>query len=281
MQADYTISWLTIPDDDQLAQLLVRIQEARASHRQQDAIRLCREFIKKVEAHGQHAHQGIIACQLGEIFRLLGPHHYQDALEAFGQARMHFTLAGGQPGGLRNEGIAYWSMGMVLEHLPGEWSTALRHYQSALGCIEQELDEAETRSSLPKADRDQLFKDLKSIHVLLKKDHETLLRHETLGDPKIVGLLNRLADTEDRLASTEKRLHELTDKLEQLLIRTEKASMLAAKAAEQAMYSARAAGAAQNAIDAISRKTTLAARLIEAAVQRLEALQAKPAEPTE
>jgi len=283
MHPDHTLDWLDSTADDRTTQLLPQIKEARLEHRYQQASRLCLNFIQQADEQSQHAELGLVYCQLGEIYRLQGVHYYREAADAFDKARVHLTLAG-KPASNRNKGIAYWSQAIVLEQMPGQWNTALRHYQSGLDCIEHELDRTKSSSSLPQSKRAKLLQELGEISKLLSEDYDRLLEQQVLGDPKMVALTRKLAAAEERITAAGQRLKALadqnTDMLAQLQLlvttmttaaeKAEEAALVATKATEQAYFAARAAGTASDAADSASRKTTSAANRIESATSRIE-----------
>jgi tetratricopeptide (TPR) repeat protein len=270
MEREHTLRWLDRTSDDHTSQALSQIQEEWDAHNYPKALRLCEHLIKRAEELQQHASQGLAYCHIGETYRLMGIQHYQDAVEAFGRARVHFSLDGTSASN-RNKGIAYWSLAMVLEQLPGHWNNALRFYQSALDTIQRELDETKSQSAPPRADRAHLVRELGAIQHLVAEDQENLLRQQTMGDPKIIGLMRQLVAAEHRFQQAEERVREMIE-------RAEKAAVVATKATQHAYYAARAARAVQTASDSVSRQALHAARHVDQAIilmdqsaQRLQA----------
>jgi tetratricopeptide (TPR) repeat protein len=262
MEREHALQWLDREPNDPTSQALVQIQEEWNANHFPAAIRLCEHLVKRAEELQQHDSQGIAYCYLGETYRLMGIHQYQNAVEAFGKARVHFSLDG-TPASNRNKGIAYWSLAMTLEQLPSHWNDALRYYQSALDTIERELDEIRSQSAPPRSHRARLVQELGDIRQLIAEDQENLLRQQTMGDPKIVGLMRQLVAAEHRFQEAEKRVIELVE-------RTEKAALVATKATQHAYFAAQAANAVQTASDSVSRKALHAARHINRAVDQLE-----------
>jgi tetratricopeptide (TPR) repeat protein len=188
MEREHTLQWLDRTSDDRTVQVLSQIEQEWDGHHYPEAIRLCEHLIKRAEELQQHVGQGLAYCYLGETYRLMGVQHHQDAIEAFGKARVHFSLEG-TPASIRNKAIAYWSLAMVLEQLPARWNDALRYYQSAVDTIQRELDEVRSQSTPPRTDRARLTRELGEIRHLISEDQESLLRQQTMGDSKIVGLV--------------------------------------------------------------------------------------------
>jgi tetratricopeptide (TPR) repeat protein len=262
MEREHTLQWLDLKSDDRTGQVLSQIQQEWDGHHYPEAIRLCEHLIKRAEELQQHTGQGLAYCYLGETYRLMGVQHHQDAVEAFGKARVHFSLEG-TPASNRNKSIAYWSLAMVLEQLPARWNDALRYYQSALDTIQRELDEIQSQSAPPRTDRARLARQLSDIRHLISEDQESLLTQQTMGDSKIVGLVRQLIAAERRFAEAEERVKELVE-------RAEKAAIVATKATEQAYYAARAAQAVRTASDSTSRQALHAARHVDQAIKLMD-----------
>lgn len=262
MEREHTLQWLDRTSDDRTGQVLSQIELEWDGHHYPEAIRLCEHLIKRAEELQQHAGQGLAYCYLGETYRLMGVQHHQDAVEAFGKARVHFSLEG-TPASNRNKAIAYWSLAMVLEQLPARWNDALRYYQSAVDTVQRELDEVRSQSAPPRTDRARLARELGEIRHLISEDQESLLRQQTMGDSKIVGLVRQLISAERRFAEAEQRVQEL-------VLRAEKAAIVATKATEQAYYAARAAQAVQTASDSTSRQALHAARHVDQAIKLMD-----------
>jgi prefoldin subunit 5 len=262
MEREHTVQWLDQKSDDRTVQVLSQVQQEWDGHHYPEAIRLCEHLVKRAEELQQHTGQGLAFCYLGETYRLMGVQHHQDAVEAFGKARVHFSLDG-TPASNRNKSIAYWSLAMVLEQLPARWNDALRYYQSALDTIQRELDEIQSQSAPPRTDRVRLARELSDIRQLISEDQESLLRQQTMGDSKIVGLVRQLVAAERRFAEAEERVKELVE-------RAEKAAIVATKAAEQGYYAARAAQAVRTASDSTSRQALHAARHVDQAINLMD-----------
>jgi tetratricopeptide (TPR) repeat protein len=262
MEREHTLQWLDQKSDDRTGQLLSQIQQEWDGNHYPEAIRLCEHLIKRAEELQQHANQGLAYCYLGETYRLMGVQHHQDAVEAFGKARVHFSLDG-KPASNRNKSIAYWSLATVLEQSPARWNDALRYYQSAIDTIQRELDEIQSQSASPKTDRARLTRELSDIHHLITEDQENLLRQQTMGDSKIVGLVRQLTAAEQRFGEAEERVKELVE-------RAEKAAIVATKATQHAYSAARAAQAVRTASDSTSRQALHAARHVDQAIKLMD-----------
>jgi len=262
MEREHALQWLDQESDDPTGHALMQIREEWNANHYPEAIRLGEHLVKRAEELQQHGSQGIAYCYLGETYRLMGIHQYQNAVEAFGKARVHFSLDG-TPASNRNKGIAYWSLAMTLEQLPSHWNDALRYYQSALDTVQRELDEIRSQSAPPRSHRARLVQELSEVRHLIAEDQENLLRQQTMGDPKIVGLMRQLVAAEQRFQEAEQRVSELVE-------RTEKAALVATKATQHAYFAAQAAKAVQNASDSASRQALHAARHIGRAVDQLE-----------
>jgi tetratricopeptide (TPR) repeat protein len=262
MEREHTLQWLDHESDDRTGQVLSQVRQEWDGHHYPEAIHLCEHLIERAEELQQHLGQGLAYCYLGETYRLMGVQHHQDAVEAFGRARVHFSLDGTAASN-RNKSIAYWSLAMVLEQLPARWNDALRYYQSALDTIQRELEEVQSQSASPRNDRARLARQLTDIQHLVREDQANLLRQQTMGDSKLVGLVRELAATEHRLGEAEERIKELVE-------RAEKAAIVATKATEQAYYAARAAQAVRTASDSTSRQALHAARHIDQLIKLMD-----------
>lgn len=262
MEREHTLQWLDRASDDLTSQALPQIQNAWDAHQYSQALRLCEHLITRANELQQHDSQGLGACYLGETYRLMGTHHYQDAVEAFGRARVLFSL-GGSPASNRNKGVAYWSLAMVLEQISGHWNDALRFYQAALDTVHSELDEIQSQSAPPRANRARLVGELSRIQQLITEDQENLLRQQAMGDPKIIGLMRQLAAAEHRFQEAEERVRKMVE-------RVEKAAVVATQATQHAYYAARAAQAVQTASDSASRQALRSARHVDQAVKLME-----------
>ena len=267
---DYTLGWLDrqwLDDkkaDEPVKRLWQQVQEARDANDDDKAISLCQRFLKRTDSSPDHAVLGLVYCYLGETYRRMGIHRCQEAADAFGNARLHFTLDGNRVASGRNRGIAYWSMAIVYESLPDKWNTALRYFQSASQSIEETSKLARERNL------DDLAKELGEIGRLIDEDHDALQWQQAAGDPRVQALANTLVATEARLEELAARgdqllekVTNLSDQLSDLTAKTlrsaEKATLESIDAAKQALYAARAAGGAQKAADSTSRKIGKAA----------------------
>lgn len=257
---DYTLRWLKIQEDKRTIQLQHQIAEARKANRNQEIIRLCENLTRQAEQSHDHGVLGLAYAYLGETMRLMGPHHYEDALNAFGNARLHYSLDKPEPYGNLNKAIAYWSSAVVLDQMPDRWNDAARQYESALFHIKKLRQEAKER------DLDKLTKELGVLQTLIEEDWNTLIRQQAIGDPKIESLIRLLTASEEQLrALTEKAVKGLSDTgdlllgqtkelIEQTVSATDQSIRAAMEATQKAYFAVKSVGGIENAADSASRK---------------------------
>jgi hypothetical protein len=187
-ETDYTLGWLDTSAARQIRPLLQQIMEARAAKQHAQAIRLCDNFFDQAEQSQQHAALGLVLCQKGETYRLMDVPHHQDAVDAFGRARLRFTLDGNQPASSRNVGVAHWSLAVVHEDMREEWDAALRHYQMAMENVDRAREHARIRR-----DAGQI-KDLDILFQTIEGDYKALLKQYSMEDPRLEGAARLLED---------------------------------------------------------------------------------------
>jgi DNA repair exonuclease SbcCD ATPase subunit len=187
-ETDYTLEWLDTSAARQIRPLLQQIREARAAKQHAQAIRLCDNFFDQAEQSQQHAVLGLVLCQKGETYRLMDIPHHQDAVDAFGRARLRFTLDGNQPASSRNVGVAHWSLAVVHENMREEWDAALRHFQMGMENVDRAREHARIRR-----DTGQI-RDLDTLFQTIEDDYKALLKQYSMEDPRLEGAARLLED---------------------------------------------------------------------------------------
>ncbi len=209
-ETDYTLEWLDTSAAKQIRPLLQQIMEARAAKQHAQAIRLCDNFFDQAEQSQQHAALGLVLCQKGETYRLMDIPHHQDAVDAFGRARLRFTLDGNQPASSRNVGVAHWSLAVVHEDMREEWDAALRHYQMAMENVDRAREHARIRR-----DAGQI-RDLDILFQTIEGDYKALLKQYSMEDPRLEGAARLLEDAS-------KATEQLSSKIKEAARQTEMA----------------------------------------------------------
>ena len=210
-ETDYTLEWLDTSAARQIQPLLQQIMDARAAKQYAQAIRLCDNFFDQAEQSQQHAALGLVLCQKGETYRLMDVPHRQEAVDAFGRARLRFTLDGNQPASSRNVGVAHWSLAIVQEEMREEWDAALRQYQMALEHVDRAREHARIRR-----DTGQI-KNLDLLFQTIEGDYKALLKGYSMEDPRLEGAARLLEDAS-------KTTEQLSDKIKEAARQTELAA---------------------------------------------------------
>jgi uncharacterized protein with HEPN domain len=256
-----------------------QVQRARDAKDADKAIALCQRFLQRSDSSPDHAALGLACCYLGETYRLMGIHRSEEAADAFGNARLHFSMDDKLITSSRNRGIAHWSTAIVYESLPDQWNTALSHFQAASRSIQESIKRAQDRNL------DELVEQLKDIERRIGEDHDALQWKQLAAEPKIKVMVDQLEAAERRLEELLERGQQLLKKVDELsgqvaedagvsIQSAEEAAQNATKAAKQALYAARAAGSIKEAADNTSRKIGKAAeKTIQETVEAAEQIE--------
>jgi len=190
-KADHTLQWLDRTTGTTYAARanLEKVLEALAANQLDKAIDLCGILIRHADTSQDRAEQGLACHYLGEAYLRMEPPHLRKAVDAFDDARRHFSRGANLIASNQNEGIAYWALAQVNTRLRVEWDDALRHYRSALKNIDHALKSA--RSHNP---TDKQIEILDEIHQEITDDYTALLDQHVMEDPRFQGAARMLQD---------------------------------------------------------------------------------------
>ena len=190
-KADHTLQWLDKTTGTTFAARanLEKVLEALAANQLDKAIDLCEILIRHADTSQDRAEQGLACYYLGEAYLRMEPAHLRKAVDAFDDARRHFSRGANQIASNQNEGIAYWALAQVNTRLRVEWNDALRHYRSALKNIDHAIKSARNHNPT-----DRQIEILDEIRQEITKDYSALLDQHVMEDPRFQGAARMLQD---------------------------------------------------------------------------------------